>query len=492
MRIPRTILPLFLASAAGAEVAPNPLFSDGAILQRDRPVPVWGTSTREGEAVTVSYGGNSVSTTSAGGRWRVELPALHETPEGDSHRLVIRGDNTVVASDVLLGEVWVCSGQSNMEWKLNSTRGDTTASRARDPHLRMLTVRQGVADAPAATAPSSGWRRTAPDTAGAFSAVAYHFGRELRARLKVPVGLIVSAWGGTQAEAWTELGTLESLPEGRAAIARYPATLAEYGKQVSAVAEWEAAARSAQAGGAPPPPRPPEPDHGLARSRPGGLYNAMLHPLIPYGMRGVIWYQGEANSPRAREYSVLFPAMIANWRARWGLGDFPFLYVQITPFRRMNPGIREAQRLSLGRAVNTAMTVTTDVGEADNIHPPKKAEVGRRLALAARALAYGEKIEFSGPLFAGVSFAEGRAEVRFSHAAGLASRDGGPLRGFELADAAGRFYPAKAEIHGDVVTVTSEKVSAPAAVRYGWASAPDVNLVNGAGLPASPFRSDAL
>jgi sialate O-acetylesterase len=220
------------------------------------------------------------------------------------------------------------------------------------------------------------------------------------------------------------------------------------------------------------------------------LFNGMLHPVIPYAMRGVIWYQGESNGSRAKEYRDLFPAMIADWRALWGEGNFPFLYVQVAPFKNMGPEIREAQFLTLSKTTNIAMTVITDHGDANDIHPIEKQPVGARLALAARALAYDAAVEYSGPLFKSFKIVDGKAIISFTHVGmGLMAKSG-PLKGFVIAGADKKFVPAQAEILGDTVIVSSPEVPAPAAVRYGWANVPDVNLFNIAGLPASPFRTD--
>jgi sialate O-acetylesterase len=227
-----------------------------------------------------------------------------------------------------------------------------------------------------------------------------------------------------------------------------------------------------------------------APTDPAGLFNGMIHPLIPYGIKGVLWYQGESNSKQAKEYLTLFPAMIADWRTRWKQGDYPFLYVQVAPYNGMPPEIREAQLLSLAKVKNAAMTVTTDFGDANDIHPKKKEPVGQRLALAARALAYGEKIEYSGPLYDSMKVENGKVVMDFKHTGtGLIAKDG-PLKGFTIAGKDKQFVPARAEIQGSSIVVSAEGVTDPQAVRYGWANVPDVNLYNQEGLPASPFRTD--
>jgi sialate O-acetylesterase len=330
--------------------------------------------------------------------------------------------------------------------------------------------------------------------------------------------------GATPAQSWTSLEGLKSEPELQeyveivklrlanydAEAAAYPAILAAHQAKLAAwmeatnkdheqkLAAWNEAAAKAKASGQKPPPRPrpasrrpndPVPPDGRSTD-PAVLFNGMINPLIPYGIKGVLWYQGESNSKQAKEYLTLFPAMIADWRARWKQGDYPFLYVQVAPYGGMPPEIREAQLLSLGKVKNAAMTVTTDVGDADDIHPKKKEPVGQRLALAARALAYGEAIEYSGPLYESMKAENGKITLQFRHTgSGLVAKDG-PLKGFTIAGKDKAFVAARAEIQGKTVVVTAEGVTDPQAVRYGWDNAPDVNLFNQEGLPASPFRTD--
>jgi len=342
------------------------------------------------------------------------------------------------------------------------------------------------------------WNPCAPASVPGFSAVAYYFGRDLRKSLGIPVGLIGSYFGGTPAEAWTDQTTLAENPELKTILdvqarkeAEFdPVKMEEANRKNQAVYDAALAKASAegtkQPNGRPVVLLPPKIDH----RRPTGLYNGMIAPLQPYALRGVIWYQGEKNNVAPLLYRKLFPAMISSWRKQWGLGDFPFLFVQIAPFKKMEPGIREAQFLTWKSTPNTAMVVTTDVGDAEDVHPRNKEPVGLRLALAARALAYGEQIVYSGPEYDSMSIRENRAVIHFKHiGGGLVSKDG-ELRGFFIAGADGNFRPAKAEIQGDTVEVFSEDIPSPAAVRYGWANVPDVNLTNKEGLPASPFRTD--
>lgn len=446
------------AQAVAVEVAkPHPLFTDHLVLQRDRAVPVWGTA-EDGQKVTVSIAGQTVSTTAENGRWQVQLEPL---AAGGPHELVIEGPDRTVVQDVLVGEVWICSGQSNMEWPLRAAHesSDDIADSTNE-HIRLFMAPNRAADEPQSTVDAE-WTKCTPDTVANFSAVGYYFGRALKQHLDVPIGLISCDWGGTPAEAWTSREALAADED-----------LKHYVAQER------------------------DPNN---KNRPYGLYNGMLRPLVPYGIRGAIWYQGESNAGQAYEYRTLFPAMITDWREQFGQGDFPFLFVQLAPFMKIveEPGdsawaeLREAQLMTMQNVPNTAMAVITDVGEENDIHPRKKLPVGERLALAARALAYGEDIVYSGPILAEATPSDDGMYLKFKHTGeGLESRDG-KLTGFAIAGADKKFHNAEAKIVGpDTVLVRSDQVDSPVAVRYGWASFPLGNLWNSAGLPASPFRTD--
>jgi len=496
----RTLLAISIAAllagvgaAARAEVQPNSLFSDGAVLQQGVAVPVWGTG-KDGEQVTVKIEDQTATTTVKDGRWLVRLkPMKADGP----FTMTITGDNTITITNLLVGEVWLCSGQSNMAFHLAQAANAAEAiAAAGDSQLRLFTVPYGATDTPKAEVPGS-WKESNPETARSFSAVAWFFGRELRRALKVPVGLISSSVGGTPAEAWTSRATLEADPGLREILERYAEQVKTYDPEAAAAQHQRAiekhkqAVEKAKAAGEKPPPAPRAPaDPRKASVRPCGLYNAMIAPLQPYAMAGAIWYQGESNAGRAAEYQKLFPAMIQNWRQAWGQGEFPFFFVQIAPHQGMKPEIREAQLLSWQKVPRTAMAVITDVGDEKDIHPTKKEPVGARLALAARAIAYGENIEYSGPVFASMKVEGDHAVLSFTHVgSGLMAKDG-ELKGFTIAGADGTFAAAKATIEGDKVVLSSPSVAAPVAVRYGWANTPDVNLFNKEGLPATPFRTD--
>lgn len=455
-----------LATSAAAEVKPAAVFGDHMVLQRRQEVPVWGTA-KPGEKVTVTIGSQTAAVvTDTQGRWRVDLPAMEA---GGPHELTVQGgSNTVAYADVLVGEVWLCSGQSNMVWPVIwSDDADLEIASADRPRMRLFQVPDVMADAPSQAIAAS-WQVCGPQTAGNFSAVAYYFGRQLHETLGVPVGLISSAWGGSPIEAWTPVEAMRSDPALRPLLDRW-----DQGKQ--------------------DPNLPPF-------FRPGVLYNGKIAPLIPYGIRGVIWYQGESNAARAYQYRTLFPLMIGTWRRDWGRGDFPFYFVQLANFNPLAETptesdwseLREAQLMTMQKVPSTGMAVSIDIGEATNIHPTNKRDVGRRLARWALAKDYGVTVAFCGPIYKSMQKQGDKIALTFEHAGdGLTTRDGQPLKGFAIAGADRHWHWAQAQIAApDTVTVWSDKVPDPAAARYGWALNPPVSLYNKAGLPASPFRTD--
>ena len=516
----RLAIAALVSSSLHADVKPNPLFADGAVLQRGQAVPVWGTA-RDGEKVTVEFANQKISTTAADGKWSVNLKPLKE---GGPFTLTITGDNAVTVNNLLVGEVWICSGQSNMEWPFSKAHNAREEGpKAAFPKIRMFTVERNPSLKPLAEVAGT-WVECSPETVGNFSAVGYFFARDLYQKLGIPIGMIHTSWGGTAAQSWMSLEGFGADPELQgyaaaasrklanydAAAAAYPAQLEEFKSKTKewsetidkeyqeALKSWEeATAQAKQAGQAlPQKPAPASPKPKAPADPVGGayfpttLYGGMLAPIIPYGIKGAIWYQGEANAREAKQYRTLFPAMIADWRARWKQGDFPFFFAQIAPFDDQPPEIREAQFLTLAKVKNTAMAVTTDVGNATDIHPAQKEPVGQRLALAARALAYGEKIEYSGPLYDSMTAKDGKIVLNFKHVGGGLLAKDGELKGFTIAGEDKQFVPAQAQIQGATVVVSAASVAAPKAVRYGWANVPDVNLINQEGLPASPFRTD--
>jgi sialate O-acetylesterase len=642
---------LLVASAptASADVRVPALVGSHMVLQSDAPARVWGWAA-PGEAVHVALAEARAETVAdEDGRWAVELASQ---PAGGPHTLTVNGDNTLTFDDVWLGEVWVASGQSNMEWILSRSEGGDAAAAAGCDGLRLFTVTKATSLTPRDDVDGR-WQRCSAASAPSFSAVAFHFGQELHRRLGVKVGLIHSSWGGTPAEAWTSREALEASPTLRPLVAgfdealdeaaqarfaaqlrawedenyhrdtgneglgqgwaapdfdasgwermelpqeweqagllvdgalwfrrsveipagwagrdltlslgaiddfdttyfageevgrtdretrgywavprRYavPARLVKPGPTVIAVrafdhygnggfagaaAEMTLAPRDAAADALPlagpwvyaierglEPARPDtatqprflSPDN---QNSPTVLYGAMIAPLTPYTIRGVVWYQGESNADAAWQYRTLFPAMIRDWRRAWGRGDFPFLFVQLANYMARQPQptesawaeLREAQLRTLDLP-NTGMAVIIDIGEADSIHPRNKTDVGRRLARWALADTYGQDVVKSGPLYDSFAVEEGAVRVRFRHAAGgLSTSDGQPPRGFAVAGADRVWHWADARIDGETVLVSSPDVPRPVAVRYAWADNPEATLTGRADLPASPFRT---
>jgi sialate O-acetylesterase len=481
--------------AAQCEVTIPEILSSHMVLQRGGPIHIWGGAA-PGEKVSVTLQGTSRAAVGDSlGKWSVFLPPQ---AAGGPYQLTVTATNRIVLDDVLIGDVWFASGQSNMEMPLKGFGGAPLRNSADEiahadqPQIRLLHIPQKAADYPLRNA-ATAWTVCSPETASDFSAVAYFFGRDLAAREHVPIGLIDATWGGTVAEAWTSLPAISA----DAALMPVFATRAQMMQaQVDAAAILAKEKRedlAARQAGHAPPKHPWRPDP--ASWAPAALFNGMVAPETAYTIKGVIWYQGESNSRLAFApmYGRIFPALIADWRAQWHQGNFPFLFVQISNFTSNATeawaAIREAQRRSLAVS-NTAMVVTVDIGDPDNVHPADKQTVGARLALAARALAYGENLEYSGPLFRQATPEGEGVRVWFDHTArGLVAR-GGNLTGFEIAGEDCRFVSATARIDGQTVMVVNPEVREPKWVRYGWANAPVVNLFNSEGLPASPFTSE--
>ena len=493
----RLLLFLVFPLLASADVRLPAVLGDHMMLQADRPIHLWGWADA-GEQVNVTFRGQSGSaTTGANGKW-----SLYLNPEsaGGPYTLEVAGKNRIRLDDVLVGEVWLGSGQSNMVWMLrNSNNADEEILAAGYPQIRLFKVKLETAGAPKEDVEGE-WMVCGPETVPGFSAVGYFFARHLHQKTGKPFGIIQSAWGGTPAQAWTPRESLDEDPalhrfvEDWARTERaYPRAMVRYEAQIG---RWEAEAAAARKAGKDPGRRPQPPRGPGHHHAPATLYNAMIAPLTPFPVRGFIWYQGEnnANQEHGYIYERLFRTMIEDWRERWGLGSLPFLFVQLANYGRVPetshwPEIREAQSKTLGLA-DTGMAVTIDIGNPVDIHPRNKQDVGLRLALAARAIAYGEHdLVYSGPVFRQATADEGRLRLWFDHVgSGLVLENEG--KGFQVAGADGRFHTAKAGIDGETVVVSSPHVEAPIAVRYGWSPAPEASLFNAEGLPASPFRSD--
>ena len=480
-------------SAEAAPITLAPLFSEHMVLQRDIDVPIWGTAT-PGEKITVEYAGKKAKATANDkGEWMAKLPPLKV---GNATSLTVKGNRNaepVVLTDVLVGDVWICSGQSNMQWEVRrSANPQEEAAKAKYPNIRFYQVpRRSSMQASkelerpeATTQPAqqmqAQWAVCTPETATDFSAVGYYFARELLSKQPdVPIGLIQNAWGGMPVESFMSEAAIKADPDFHVLL------------------DKRAAAATRNVKGPSGQVRPPNGPQWATN-----IYNRMVYPLLPYAIKGVIWYQGESNAPRAEQYRKLFPAMIRDWRNQWKQGDFPFLFVQLANYgnRKERPKgpadsdwaeLREAQAMALAAVPNTAMAVIIDIGEANDIHPKNKQDVGKRLALAAQKVAYGkDDVVFSGPLYRDMQIDGGRVRIKLDHAKGLKTKDGSPPKGFQIAGEDKKFVWADAKIDGEDVIVWSDKVKKPAAVRYGWADDPTVSLYNAADLPASPFRTD--
>ncbi len=491
-------LVLLFAEAASAEVRPAALFSDHMVLQAGVPVPIWGTA-EPGERVKVEFLGQTGSaTTAANGRWMLRLRKLKP---GGPYEMRIQGRNSITVHDVLVGEVWLGGGQSNMVFtvsrKAASFAGmldeDQQIAAANYPRIRMFTVKTEKSYTPRESVTGE-WQVCSPATVAGFSAVGYLFARDLQQRLNVPVGILTVAYGASTAESWLPREAVAADPQLKPMLDRFDALETFYKTHPgAATADAPPAPQTVNGRGPKPGPlRDPVED----QHQPTVLFNGMLHPVVPYAIRGAIWYQGES-IVGGKEGLALYPhvmeTLVGEWRQLWGQGDFPFYAVQLAALKNVsnNPLVREGQARILSLP-NTGLAVTIDVGDPDNVHPKDKEPVAERLALIALANTYHRQLEYSGPRYASMMVEGSAIRIRVTHVGGgLAAKDG-PLKGFQIAGEDQQFFDAEATIDGDTVIVKSSKVAAPVAVRYAWANYPaGCNLRNAAGLPAAPFRTDS-
>jgi sialate O-acetylesterase len=511
----KCILPFFgiflFVTATSANVRLPAVIGSHMVLQQDKPIKIWGWA-EPGEGISVVFADQRAQTSAdSDGWWEVRLKAM-KAGKGP-YTMTITGTQSpaVHLGDILLGEVWICSGQSNMEWEMRRTHSPTPEiQRACFPNIRLFHVPRKVSPYPLEDVEAE-WKVCAPQTIRDFSAVAYYFGRELNQKLGTPVGLISTRWGGTRIEPWTPVAGFQSVPEFRDILKDMKAAEKEYRGElkrfIPEVEDWVKMAELAlshEKNILQPPEMPVHPDSD--RQAPTVLYNAMIHPMVRFAIRGAIWYQGEANRNDGLIYAKKMEALINGWRTVWELGNFPFYYVQLAPYNygyllddeesvildyyRL-PMIWEAQFQAL-KIPNTGMAVTTDITNLYDIHPKNKRDVGLRLSLWALAKTYGwEDLVFSGPLYKSMTVEENKIRIQFNHVgSGLISLDDQPLSWFAIAGQDRTFYKARAEINQDSVLVWSEKVSEPMAVRFGWHQLATPNLGNKEGLPASPFRTD--
>ena len=491
----RRLLPIlgFMAIAAAAPYAaadvklPN-IFSNSMVLQRDQPNPVWGKAA-PGEQVTVAIAEQKhTATADSDGNWKVTLEPM---AVGAPKELVVVGKNEIRITDVLIGEVWVCSGQSNMQWTVNSsTNFSVEALAANYPEIRMINFPQVGTQEAIWSHDDRKWMVCNPQTVGGFSAVGYFFARQLHNTLGVPVGMVNNAWGGSACEAWIDRETLSSDPQYAPLMDRWVGMEKRLEELSSSTAlddkqkgELENLRRQM-----------------AGNSRPGNIYNGVLKSHLGYGIKGAIWYQGESNAGRAYQYRELFPLMISTWRKHWGQGDFPFYYVQLADFmaERAEPAesawaeLREAQTMTMSKLPKTGQAVIIDIGEGKDIHPRNKVDVGMRLARWALANDYGLNVPFRSPEYKSMEVVENKAVLSFDHVAkGWRPFDVNEPIGFAIAGEDKKFVWATAKLLPDGrIEVSAEGVQKPASVRYGWADNPVCNMFTGDDLPLTPFRTD--
>lgn len=457
------LISINLLSSLRADTKIPSILGSHMVLQRNAPITLWGWD-NSGQKVTVSLGNDTASvTTDEQGQWRVELKPLKA---GGPHKIEIQGSSSITLEDILIGEVWLCSGQSNMEWTVRaSLNPKEEASNGNHPQIRHIKFPHRPSAKPEDDIPSDGWKIATPETVPNFTAVGYFFGRKLQAELDVPVGLIGSNWGGTRIEPWTPPVGFKSVP----ALKDISDNLTNF----------------------------PAVNNGRVNHQtPLALYNGMIHNFRHLNFRGAIWYQGESNRGDGMLYHEKMKALIQGWRSVFNNDDMPFYFVQLAPFRYGGsemalPEIWEAQTATLSLPY-TGMAVTTDISNLNDIHPKNKQDVGKRLALWALAKTYGqEDLVYSGPLYKSHKVNGATIEISFDHAnGGLTSSDDKPLTHFQVAGEDGEFKPAVATIKGDKLIVASDGIANPVHVRFGWHQLAEPNLVNGSGLPASPFRTD--
>lgn len=492
----------FLTVAGYGEIRLPNVIGNSMVLQQKMTVPVWGTA-EPGEAVTVAFAGQK-KTVIAGqdGKWRVDLGKLAASFQLQT--MTITGKNTIELKDILVGEVWLVSGQSNMQRLLRETdNGEAVQAAANHPNIRLFNASREVAFKKK-QGKLGEWAACTPESVKEFSAAGYYFGVGLQKELNVPVGLLNSSYGGSQAEAWTPVAYLNASPDLKPTVDRTKIWEAEREKvrvdYAAAIAKWREDQDKAKATGARPSPSPGVPDALRDYRIASSIYDGMIEPLMPFGIKGAIWYQGESNEARAEQYNLLLPTMIRAWRERWGEGNFPFGIIQLPNYRAVKAEpeeapwsfIREAQRQTALKTANTGLIVTIDIGEANDIHPKNKVDVGRRMLAWALKDVYGRKIATS-PVLKKTEVKGGKIILTFDDVgSGLRIKKGEKLNEFAIAGADKKFVWAEAKIVGkNKVEVWSPGVASPLAVRYAFNSNPkDPNLTNGSGLPASPFRTD--
>ncbi len=483
------------AGPAAAQLRLPAIIGDNMVLQREANAPIWGWAA-PGQKVTVTLAGKTAwATADAKGRWRVHFDNLQV---GGAHEVVIEANETRTLHNVRVGEVWVCSGQSNMRAQMGWLGGKKAVEEANEPLIHLFVARMWLSPEPLDDTQGQ-WVVCTPKTVGAISAVGYFMGRDIQHALNVPVGLIDTSSGGTTAQTWMSAEAFKGherfggpADPNSPGVKRFYESLARY---QAAMGQWAKDSNEAKANKQRPPTQPASPLIGNGYP-PCGTYNAQVAPLLPYAIRGVAWYQGEANTGRPNDYDQLLALLIADWRRAFNNPKMAFLIVQLASFIPDNvPAgnwalLRDAQ-LRASKAENVGLAVTIDVGEPNNIHPRNKKAVGERLALSALHIAYGRQLVYSGPIYKSMKVEGDKIRLAFDHVGGgLAASDANELTGFMIAGEDKKLVPAEAKIEGSEIVVWSKDVPAPQAVRYAFADYPTCNLINKEGLPASPFRTD--
>lgn len=491
---------LCLLVSIQAEVKPNSLFSNNMVLQRDIAVSVYGTADK-GESITVEFCGQKINTVAKTGKWLITLQPLKA---GGPFAMTIMGKNKIEITNVLVGDVWVCSGQSNMERQLGLRRGqkpivnwEKEAATANFPQIRQFFVNKNSTESPVEDV-NSKWVVCDPKTVIDFTAVGFFFAREIHQDLSVPVGLLFSAVGGTAIDKWTPREAQQRNPALKRTVDMFYKSIKTFDDDlisfkkdsVLLLEKWKKDTETAKINNTPLPRKPQTPVHPYLSGRCGGHYNAMIAPLQQYKIKGILWYQGEADRNQAKQYRIMFPTMISEWRKSWNSEKLPFLFVQIAPKIDYTPEIREAQMLTFKEDPNTAMAVLADCGDSLDSHPAFKQPVGHRLALGAKAIAYGQKLTYSGPIYKSMKVVGNTIVVDFDFVGKGLEAKGGELRDFEICGADKKYVPAKAVIKDDEVVVSAIGIDNPTSVRMGWLNFPHINLFNKDGLPASSFRTE--
>lgn len=498
----------FLALAARAEVKLPAIIGDNMVLQQKLANPIWGWDA-PGTEVSVAFAGQTkTAKAGADGKWTVKLDPVPANAKPAA--MTIKGTSTRELKNILVGEVWICSGQSNMQWNvLSAWDADLEIATAKFPNIRLISVPQVGTQEPQKDFKGA-WAECSPQTVGGFSAVGYFYGRVLHQMLNVPVGLINNAWGGSAAEAWVRRDVLEKDPRFKSLMQSWverekllAAEKAQKDYEV-ALAAWKKQADEAQKAGRPFAIRAPRSPREMlsGNNRPGNIYNGVLLPTIGYGIKGAIWYQGESNASRAYEYGYLFPLMISHWRSEWKQGDFPFYWVQLADFKAEQPQpgdsdwaeLRESQTKTQNAIKNGGQAVIIDLGESNDIHPKNKRDVAERLARWALVKDYGFQLPYRSPEFKEAQFANGKAIVTLdTFGSSLRTVDVTEVKGFAICGEDKKWVWATAKILGnDKVEVSAPGVAKPVAVRYAWSDNPVCNLYSKDGLPVTPFRSDSF